>query len=170
MTMSVFKEDTSGKLLPIDLNVFNYKTGNEYIAKYILPYENLINVDIGENFFRDSKKFLNQEMIIFNTFSDEIEKTKTKIVTSQHYQSGDIVANWQPGSNQYKVDTISVGKLADYFTLLPGDKDHQLFEFLQGDIRFNEYINSFKFCDYQIIQMAGLSPATFGYEKDAYQM
>lgn len=169
MTMSVFKEDTSGKLLPIDLNVFNYKTGNEYIAKYILPYENLINVDIGENFFRDSKKFLNQEMIIFNTFSDEIEKTKTKIVTSQHYQSGDIVANWQPGSNQYKVDTISVGKLADYFTLLPGDKDHQLFEFLQGDIRFNEYINSFKFCDYQIIQMAGLSPATFGYEKDAYQ-
>lgn len=169
MTMEVFKEDKGGKLIPIDLGTFNLRTGNEYIDKYILPYENLINIDIGQNFFKDSKKFLNEEMEIFNTFVDEIEKTKTKIVTSQHYQSGDIVTNWQPASNHYKVDTLSVGKLADYFTLLPGDKDHQLFEFLQGNIRFNEYISSFKFCDYQVIQMAGLSPATFGYEKDAYQ-
>jgi hypothetical protein len=44
-----------------------------------------------------------------------------------------------------------------------------MFEFLQGDIRYQEYIDSFKFCDYQIIQMANLSPATFGYEKDNYQ-
>lgn len=61
-------------------------------------------------------------MEIFNTFVDEIEKTKTKIVTSQHYQSGDIVTNWQPASNHYKVDTLSVGKLADYLLYYLGIK------------------------------------------------
>ena len=49
-----------------------------------------------------------------------------------------------------------------------GDKDHYVFEYLQGDVRTKEYIETFKFYDYQIIQMAGLSPASFGYEKDAY--
>lgn len=168
MNMKAFKIDGS-KLVPIDINVFNKYTGSDYLPKYILPYEILINIDIGQDFFKDSKKFINEEMEIFNTFADEIEKTKTKIATTQHFQSGDIVANWTPGSTHYKVDTLSVGKLADYFTLLPGDKEHYLFEFLQGQIRVNEYITSFKFCDYQIIQMAGLSPASFGYEKDAYQ-
>lgn len=168
MNMKAFKIDGS-KLVPIDINVFNKYTGNDYLPKYILPYENLINIDVGQDFFKDSKKFINEEMEIFNTFADEIEKTKTKIATTQHFQSGDIVTNWTPGANHYKVDTLSVGKLADYFTLLPGDKEHYLFEFLQGQIRVNEYITSFKFCDYQIIQMAGLSPESFGYEKDAYQ-
>ena len=168
MNMKAFKIDGS-KLVPIDINVFNKYTGNDYLPKYILPYEILINIDVGQDFFKDSKKFINEEMEIFNTFADEIEKTKTKIATTQHFQSGDIVTNWQPGATHYKVDTLSVGKLADYFTLLPGDKEHYLFEFLQGQIRVNEYITSFKFCDYQIIQMAGLSPASFGYEKDAYQ-
>ena len=51
---------------------------------------------------------------------------------------------------------------------MPGDKEHQVFEFLQGDIRIEQYQNAFKFYDYQIIQMAGLSPSSFGYEKDAY--
>lgn len=162
-------EVSNNKLVPIDLAVFNYKTGNNYQAKYVLPYRVLINIDIGQDFFKDSRKFLNEEMDVFNTLVDEIEKTKTRIVTSQHYQSGDVVANWQPASTHYKVDTLTVGKLADYFTLLPGDKDHQLFEFLQGDIRYDSYISTFKFCDYQCIQMAGLSPANFGYEKDAYQ-
>jgi hypothetical protein len=69
----------------------------------------------------------------------------------------------------YEVSTIEVNHMQDYFTLLPGDKEHQLFEFLQGDIRSQQYIDSFKFYDYQIIQMANLSPATFGYEKDSYQ-
>ena len=168
MNMKAFKID-GNKLVPIDINIFNKYTGNDYLPKYILPYEILINIDVGQDFFKDSKKFINEEMEIFNTFADEIEKTKTKIATTQHFQSGDIVTNWQPASNHYKVDTLSVGKLADYFTLLPGDKEHYLFEFLQGQIRVNEYITSFKFCDYQIIQMAGLSPASFGYEKDAYQ-
>ena len=168
MNMKAFKID-GNKLVPIDINTFNKYTSNDYLPKYVLPYEILINIDIGQDFFKDSKKFINEEMEIFNTFADEIEKTKTKIATTQHFQSGDIVANWQPASNHYKVDTLSVGKLADYFTLLPGDKEHYLFEFLQGQIRVNEYITSFKFCDYQIIQMAGLSPASFGYEKDAYQ-
>ena len=58
--------------------------------------------------------------------------------------------------------------MQDYFTLLPGDKEHYVFEYLQGDVRTKEYIETFKFYDYQIIQMAGLSPASFGYEKDAY--
>lgn len=168
MNMKAFKID-GNKLVPIDINTFNKYTGNDYLPKYVLPYELLINLDIGQDFFKDSKKFINEEMEIFNTFADEIEKTKTKIATTQHFQSGDIVTNWQPGATHYKVDTLSVGKLADYFTLLPGDKEHYLFEFLQGQIRVNEYITSFKFCDYQIIQMAGLSPASFGYEKDAYQ-
>ena len=169
MTMSAYKLDNNSKLVPIDIATFNYKTGNEYESKYVLPYEILINVDIGQDFFKDSKKFINEEMTIFNTLADEIEKTKTKIATTQHFQSGDIVTNWQPGATHYKVDTLSVGKLQDYFTLLPGDKEHAFFEFLQGDIRVDSYISSFKFCDYQIIQMAGLSPASFGYEKDAYQ-
>lgn len=168
MNMKAFKID-GNKLVPIDINIFNKYTGNDYLPKYILPYEILINIDVGQDFFKDSKKFINEEMEIFNTFADEIEKTKTKIATTQHFQSGDIVTNWQPASNHYKIDTLSVGKLADYFTLLPGDKEHYLFEFLQGQIRVNEYITSFKFCDYQIIQMAGLSPTSFGYEKDAYQ-
>ena len=169
MTMSAYKLDSNSKLIPIDIATFNYKTGNEYESKYVLPYEILINVDIGQDFFKDSKKFINEEMTIFNTLADEIEKTKTKIATTQHFQSGDIVTNWQPGATHYKVDTLSVGKLQDYFTLLPGDKEHAFFEFLQGDIRVDSYISSFKFCDYQIIQMAGLSPTSFGYEKDAYQ-
>ena len=168
MNMNAFKIDGS-KLVPIDINVFNKYTGNDYLPKYILPYEILINVDVGQDFFKDSKKFINEEMTIFNTLVDEIEKTKTKIATTQHFQSGDIVTNWTPGATHYKVDTLSVGKLQDYFTLLPGDKEHAFFEFLQGDIRVDSYISSFKFCDYQIIQMAGLSPASFGYEKDAYQ-
>ena len=169
MTFKAYSVDSKDKLIPIDLATFNYRTGNEYMEKYVLPYKVLINIDSGEDFFKDSKKFLNEEMKIFNTFADEIEKTKTRIVTTQHYQSGDIVANWVPASTHYKVDTLSVGELQDYFTLLPGDKDHQLFQFLQGNIRVTDYINSFKFCDYQVIQMAGLSPASFGYEKDAYQ-
>ena len=168
MNMKAFKIDGS-KLVPIDINVFNKYTGNDYLPKYILPYEILINIDVGQDFFKDSKKFINEEMTIFNTLADEIEKTKTKIATTQHYQTGDIVTNWVPGSTHYKIDTLSVGKLQDYFTLLPGDKEHAFFEFLQGDIRVDSYISSFKFCDYQIIQMAGLSPASFGYEKDAYQ-
>ena len=69
----------------------------------------------------------------------------------------------------YEVQSLTVNNIQDYFTLLPGDRDHQLFEFVQGEIRYQQYIESFKFCDYQIIQMANLSPATFGYEKDAYQ-
>lgn len=169
MTMEAYKLDSKGKLIPIDINVFNLRTGNKYLPKYVLPYEILINMDIGQDFFKDSKKFLNEEMRIFNVFADEIEKTKTRIVTTQHYQSGDIVTNWKPADNHYKVDTLTVGELQDYFTLLPGDKEHQMFEFLQGNIRVTDYMNSFKFCDYQCIQMAGLSPASFGYEKDTYQ-
>lgn len=153
----------------ISLNRLNVITNNEYMEVYNLPYEVLVNIDIGQEFFKDSEKLLNEEMIVLNTIAEEIEKTKTRIVTSQHFQSGDIVANWKPSSNLYEVKTIEVNHLQDYFTLLPGDKDHQIFEFLQGDVRIESYVSAFKFYDYQIIQMANLSVATFGYEKDTYQ-
>ena len=163
------REHKDKEWVEISLDRFNKMTGNEYKNVYNLPYEPIINIDIGQKFFKDSEKFINEEMHIFNTLAEEIEKTKTRIVTTQHYQSGDIASNWRPSSNMYEVQTIEVNHMQDYFTLLPGDREHQMFEFLQGDIRVQQYIDSFKFCDYQIIQMANLSPATFGYEKDTYQ-
>ena len=152
----------------IPLARFNKLTGSEYLPNYNLGYEVLVNLDIGENFFKDSEKLLNEEMIIVNTIAEEIEKTKTKIVSTEHYQTTSNPMKFVPGDTTYNVRTMSVGALNDYFTLLPGDKDKQLFEFLQGDIRIDEYEKAFKFYDYQIIQMAGLSTASFGYEKDAY--
>ena len=163
------KEKKDTEWIEISLQRFNTVTNNDYKKVYNLPYEPIINIDTGQDFFKDSEKFINEEMIIFNTFAEEIEKTKTRIVTTQHYQTGDIASSWRPSSNIYDVKTVEVNHLQDYFTLLPGDKDHNVFEHLQGKIRTQEYIDSFKFCDYQIIQMANLSPATFGYEKDSYQ-
>lgn len=156
-------------VIPISIEKFNSLFGTEYKDFYNLPYEVLINIDIGQEFFKDSEKLLNEEMEIFNTICEEVEKTKTRIATTQHYQSGDVVTKWQPTSTQYNVQQLSVGKMADYFTLMPGDKEHSVFQFLQGDLRIEAYENTFKFLDYQVIQMAGLSPASFGYEKDAYQ-
>ena len=156
-------------VIPISIDKFNSLFGTDYKDFYNLPYEVLINIDIGQEFFKDSEKLLNEEMEIFNTICEEVEKTKTRIATTQHYQSGDIATKWQPTSTQYDVQQLSVGKMADYFTLLPGDKEHSVFEFLQGDLRIEQYENTFKFLDYQVIQMAGLSPASFGYEKDSYQ-
>jgi len=163
------KDKKTDKWQDISINEFNFAMGTEYKKIHELPYEALINIDIGQDFFKDSEKFLNEEMEIFNTLSKERVKTETRIATTQHYQSGDIYNQWQPSANIYDVKTISVGGMQDYFTLLPGDKDHAVFEHLQGDYRVDKYIEAYKFCDYQIIQMANLSPATFGYEKDKYQ-
>lgn len=170
ITMTAYEKGKKDKeWIPITISRFNALTGSDYKDVYNLPYEPIINIDVGQEFFKDSEKFINEEMHIFNTFAEEIEKTKTRIVTTQHYQSGDIATSWKPASNMYEIKTVNVNKIADYFTLLPGDREHHVFEFLQGDIRTQDYIDSFKFCDYQIIQMANLSPATFGYEKDNYQ-
>lgn len=152
---------------PISIEEFNSKFDTDYLPIYNLPYEVLINIDIGQDFFKDSENLLNEEIEIFNTIVEEVEKTKTKIATTQHYQTSDITMNWQP-NNSFDIKQLSVGKMQDYFTLMPGDKEHAVFEFLQGDIRIKEYEDTFKFLDYQIIQMAGLSPASFGYEKDNY--
>ena len=152
----------------ISIEKFNMLFGTEYEKVENKPYEVLVNIDLGQDFFKDSRKLLNEEMILLNTIAEEIEKTKTRIATSEHYATGDIATTWTPKSTSYDVRTISVGSLSDYFVMLPGDKDHQVFEYLQGDVRIDKYELSFKFYDYQIIQMAGLSPATFGYEKDAY--
>lgn len=160
--------DDNGKLRKIPLENFNSIFDTEYEQIENKPYEVLINIDTGQDFFRDSKKLLNEQMVVINTMAEEIEKTKTKIATSEHYQSGDIATTWQPRGTTYDVRTINVGSLADYFLLTPGDRDHHYFQYLQGDIRVKEYEDTFKFYDYQIIQMAGLSPATFGYEKDSY--
>lgn len=159
----------SGEPTEIPITRFNVLFDKNYVEKEIKPYEVMINVDSGQDFFKDSRKLLNAEMEVFNTIEEEIEKTKTRIATSQHYQTGDIMLNWKPGGSTYNPQTISVGKLNDYFVLLPGDKNHAVFEYLQGNVRVEQYIATFKFYDYQIIQMAGLSPASFGYEKDAYQ-
>ena len=169
MNLEAFAVSEKGKRTPISIAQFNQRTNNDYLDKYILPYEIIINVDLGQDFFKESEKLLNEEMVVINTMADEIEKTKTRIVTSQHYQTGDIVSNWQPSTTHFDVRNLTVGTLTDYFTLLPGDKEHQIFEFLQGDIRTEQYVATYKFYDYQIIQLAGLSPASFGYEKDAYQ-
>lgn len=158
-----------GEWQEISINTFNAINKTEYKRVYELPYEVLINIDVGQDFFKDSVKFLNEEMEVYNTLCEEVQKTKTRIAATQHFQSGDIYNQWQPSQNMYDVKTIDVGGMQDYFTLLPGDKEHSVFEFLQGNLRVNDYINTFKFCDYQVIQMANLSPATFGYEKDSYQ-
>lgn len=163
------KEKKAKEYVPMPLWKFNKIMNTDYKEIYNLPYHPVINIDIGQEFFKDSEKFINEEMNIFNVFAEEIDKTKTRIVTSQHYQSGDITSSWQPTSNMYEVKNIKLNNIQDYFTLVPGDEEHQIFEFLQGDIRTKDYIDSFKFCDYQIIQMANLSPASFGYEKDSYQ-
>ena len=153
--------------IPVSIEEFNSKFNTDYLPIYNLGYEVLINIDIGQDFFKDSENLLNEEMEIFNTIVEEVEKTKTRIVTTQHYQTTDITMNWKP-QNSFNIQQMSVGKLNDYFTLVPGDNEHAVFEFLQGDIRIQQYMDTFKFLDYQVIQMAGLSPASFGYEKDAY--
>ena len=163
-----FEKTRDNKYIEIKLETFNRIFGTEYEKIENKNYEVLINLDIGQDFFKDSQKLLNEEMIVINTIADEIEKTKTRIITSQHYQSGDITTSWQPRGTHYNVESIKVNGLDDYFTLVEGDKDHQIFEFLQGDVRTQQYAETFKFYDYQIIQMAGLSPASFGYEKDSY--
>ena len=163
------KEKNSGEWQEMSLQAFNEINDTDYKRIYELPYEVLINIDAGQDFFKDSTKFLNEEMEVYNTLCEEVQKTKTRIATTQHFQSGDIYNQWQPSTNIYDVKTITVGGLQDFFTLLPGDKEHSVFEYLQGNLRVNDYIDTFKFCDYQVIQMANLSPATFGYEKDNYQ-
>ena len=163
------REKDRGEWQPMSLQDFNQINDTEYQRVYELPYEVLINIDIGQDFFKDSIKFLNEEMEIFNTIAQEREKTKTRIATTQHFQSSDIYNQWKPASNMYDVQTMTVAGMQDFFTLLPGDKEHSVFEYLQGNLRIDDYVNEFKFCDYQVIQMANLSPASFGYEKDNYQ-
>lgn len=165
---SSYIEEKDG-LRKIPLSTFNSIFATDFEEIENKPYEVLINIDVGNDFFKDSKKLLNEEMVVINTIAEEIEKTKTRIATTQHYQTGDIATAWQPRSTQYNVQTMSVNEMADYFVLMPGDKDHAFFQFLQGDVRTAQYEETFKFYDYQIIQMAGLSTATFGYEKDSYQ-
>lgn len=163
------KEKDRGEWKEITLDRFNQLMDTDYKKVYELPYEVIINIDIGQDFFKDSTKFLNEEMEIINTMSKERKKTETRVATTQHYQTGDIYNKWQPTATQYNVQSLTVGELQDFFTLLPGDKEHAVFEYLQGNYRVKEYMDAFKFCDYQVIQMANLSPASFGYEKDNYQ-
>ena len=163
------KEKERGNWKEMSIEQFNSIMETDYKRVYELPYEVLINIDIGQDFFKDSVKFLNEEMEVYNTLCEEVEKTKTRIAATQHFQTGDVYNKWQPMANTYDVKTLSVNGMQDFFTLLPGDKEHSVFEYLQGNLRVNDYINTFKFCDYQVIQMANLSPASFGYEKDNYQ-
>ena len=136
------KEKDRSDWQDIPLSVFNEANKTNYKELYDLPYEVLINIDTGQDFFKDSEKFLLEEMEVYNTLCEEVQKTKTRIATTQHYQSGDIYNQWQP-SNMYDVKTINVGGIQDFFTLLPGDREHAFFEFLQGNLRVNDYIDTF---------------------------
>ena len=159
LDLEAYRIEDNGKETPVSLAEYNRVNGTEYEEHYILPYEYVINIDTGEDFFRDSRKLLLEEMKVINTFNEEIAKTKTKIATTQHFQTGNVVTKWQPRTS-YDVQTLDVGELKDYFTLMPGDREHYLFQYLQGNIRYKEYIETFKFFDYQIIQMSGLCLST----------
>lgn len=168
LELEAYEIKDNGKEVPISIARYDQLAGTHYEKdKFILPYEVLINIDAGKEFFKDSKRLLTAEMDVIDTLMNEIKKTETKVITSQHFQTGNIVQNWRPQLN-YNVTTMDVNGLQDYFTLMPGDKDHFIFQYAQGDIRVKEYTDTFKFYDYQVIQMAGLSPASFGYEKDSY--
>ena len=76
--------DDNGKLKEISLNKFNAKFKTDYARVENKPYEVLVNIDTGQDFFKDSKKLLAEEMVLINTIAEEIEKTKTRIATSEH--------------------------------------------------------------------------------------
>lgn len=96
MKLKAYTEDKRGKRQEISIDLFNMRTGNNYESNYVLPYEAIINIDIGERFFDNSEKELKEEMRIMNIIADELEKTRTRIVSSQHYQSGDLTTKWIP--------------------------------------------------------------------------
>ena len=75
--MKAYEKDKFDKWNEISLSRFNGITDNDYVAVYNLPYEVLVNIDVGEDFFKDSEKLLNEEMLILNTMEEEIEKTKS---------------------------------------------------------------------------------------------
>lgn len=110
--------DKYGKEMPIPISRFNQIMGTDYLDNYILPYEVLINIDCGQEFFKDSKKLLLEEMNILDVIASEVDKTQTRIATTQHFQTGNIVTSWKP-ITQYNVQQLNVGKLQDFFTLLP---------------------------------------------------
>ena len=135
LTFTAYKrEKKKGEWQEMSLQAFNQINDTDYKRVYELPYEALINIDIGQDFFKDSEKFLQEEMEVYNTLCEEVQKTKTRIATTQHFQSGDIYNQWQPSQNMYDIKTMSVGNLQDFFTLLPGDKEHSVFEYLQGNL------------------------------------
>lgn len=118
LDLTAYRIEDNGKQILVSLGEYNRKNGTDYIDHYILPYEYVINIDVGEDFFRDSKKLLLEEMKILNTISEEIAKTKTKIATTQHFQTGNVITKWTPNTS-YQVRQMDVGELKDYFTLMP---------------------------------------------------
>lgn len=118
LDLTAYRVEDNGKQVLVPLAEYNRVNGTDYIEHYVLPYEYVINIDTGEDFFKDSKKLLKEEMQVINTIAEEVEKTKTKIATTQHFQTGNIITQWTPNTN-YNVQTLDVGKLKDYFTLMP---------------------------------------------------
>lgn len=53
--LQAYTIDKYNKEMPISINQYNEIVGTEYLDKYILPYEVIINVDAGQEFFKDSK-------------------------------------------------------------------------------------------------------------------
>lgn len=118
LNLVAYKIESNNDERLVPLAEYNRVNGTDYKEHYILPYEYVINLDIGEDFFRDSKKLLLEENKVIDTLAEEIEKTKTKIATTQHFQTGNVITNWKPNTS-YNVQQLDVGSLKDYFTLMP---------------------------------------------------
>ena len=92
LSFSAFRKDKdSNKWFDISIEEFNKLNGTEYQKVYVLPYEVIVNIDVGQDFFKDSTKLLNEEMEIFNTLSKEaINKILDKIIGEIEYRLKDI--------------------------------------------------------------------------------
>ena len=63
LTFTAYKrEKNHGEWQEMSLQAFNEINDTDYKRIYELPYEVLINIDAGQDFFKDSTKFLNEEM------------------------------------------------------------------------------------------------------------
>ena len=80
ITLKAYRIDERNKEYEISIDEYNRIEGTELLPTYILPYEVIINIDCGEEFFKDSKKLLNEEMNILNTIADEVEKEIERFV------------------------------------------------------------------------------------------
>lgn len=71
-------KEVQGKEEKVSIDLFNAIFGTDYKPSYLLDYEVLINIDLGQDFFENSKYLISSEIKILNIFSEEYEKTNQK--------------------------------------------------------------------------------------------